>query len=84
MSIDETEAIRRERMAEINLESAERAVLEAKYGRVWDTSELGQEFTVHGFLAPVVVVSRKSDGQKGSLEFQHFPRLYFNWKPHPE
>jgi hypothetical protein len=26
------------------------------------------------------VVRRKSDGVKGSLEFQHNPRFYFNFK----
>jgi hypothetical protein len=31
------------------------------------------------FLAPLVVVRRKADGVKGSLEFQHRPRLYFNF-----
>jgi hypothetical protein len=30
-------------------------------------------------MAPLVVVERKSDGQVGSLEFTHMPRLYFNW-----
>jgi hypothetical protein len=27
-----------------------------------------------------VVVTRKSDGVKGSLEFRHSPRVYFNWQ----
>ncbi len=31
-------------------------------------------------LAPYVVVRRKSDGQKGSLEFQHHPRYYFRFQ----
>jgi hypothetical protein len=26
-----------------------------------------------------VVVKRKSDGKKGSLEFTHSPRVYFNF-----
>ena len=33
-------------------------------------------------MAPLVVVRRKADGMKGSLEFQHHPRLYFKWAPH--
>ena len=49
---------------------------------MWDTQELAQDFEVIGFLAPLVVVRRKADGVKGSLEFQHMPRIYFNWKPH--
>jgi hypothetical protein len=31
---------------------------------------------------PLVVVRRKADGVKGSLEFQHNPRLYFTFRPH--
>lgn len=47
----------------------------------WDTAELQRDFDVIGFLAPYVVVRRKSDGQRGSLEFTHHPRTYFNWVP---
>jgi len=78
---DETEAIRREMLAEINANAGSRTELEARYGQVWDTQELQQDFDVIGFLAPLVVVRRKSDGVKGSLEFQHGPeRFYFNFQ----
>lgn len=79
---DPTETIRRERVAEINAEPGSRAALEARYGKVWSTDEMSEDFEVLGFLAPLVVVRRKSDGRKGSLEFQHSPRIYFNYKPH--
>ncbi len=79
---DPTESIRRERLAEINTEPSPREALEAQYGQVWDTQQLGQAFEVIGFMAPLVVVRRKVDGVKGSLEFQHNPRLYFNFEPH--
>ena len=46
----------------------------------WSTEELIEDFEVIGFLAPFVVVRRKSDSVKGSLEFTHMPRKYFNWK----
>jgi len=39
-----------------------------------------KNFDVLGFMAPVVVVRRKSDGQKGSLFFQHHPRFYFGFE----
>lgn len=81
---DETEPIRRQRLAEINSEPGSREALEAKYGQVWDTDQLRQEFEVIGFMAPLVVVRRLSDGVKGSLEFQHNPRLYFGWRAHDE
>lgn len=77
---DSTEAARRQRLAEINTDAGERAALEAQYGQVWNTSELAQDFTVIGFMAPLVVVRRKADSVKGSLEFQHQPRFYFNFQ----
>ena len=58
---------------------AERTRLEAQYGQVWDIGQLSQDFEVIGFMAPYVVVRRRLDGRKGSLEFQHHPRLYFNF-----
>ena len=84
MDDDVTEAARRERLAEINAEPGSRETLEAQYGQVWDTQQLAQNFEVIGFMAPLVVVRRKADGVKGSLEFQHHPRLYFNWQPYKE
>jgi hypothetical protein len=81
---DETENIRRARLAEITgaVESqdagSERQRLEERYGQVWDSTQLAMDFEVLGFMAPYAVVRRKSDGRKGSLEFQHHPRLYFN------
>ena len=79
---DETEQIRRQRLAEINGAPGSREALEAQHGRVWDTGEMIQEFETIGFLAPFIVVRRRSDGVKGSLEFQHNPRFYFNFQPH--
>jgi hypothetical protein len=79
---DPTEEIRKEMVADINAQPGSREYLEGKHGQVWDTSELGRDFEVIGFMAPVVVVRRKSDGQKGSLMFQHNPRFYFSFDPH--
>ncbi len=83
------EQFRRQEVSRINNEvqseekSDERMRLEEKYGEVWDTAELQKDFDVTGFLAPYVDVRRKSDGMTGSLEFQHSPRLYFNFSAHP-
>jgi len=77
---DPTETIRRNRIAEINVVHGSREDLENRYGQVWDTNQLSEEFQVIGFMAPLIVVQRKSNGVKGSLEFQHSPRLYFNWQ----
>ena len=79
---DPTEAIRRERVVEINAEPGSRRALEDRYGETWTTDQLRDDFEVIGFMAPLVAVRRKSDGCKGSLEFQHSPRFYFNFQPH--
>jgi hypothetical protein len=81
---DPTEAIRRQQLAEINLVPGSREALEAEHGQVWDTDQLAADFEVIGLMAPLVVVRRRADGVKGSLEFQHNPRLYFNWQPHDQ
>ena len=49
-------------------------------GQTWDTTALQEDFEVLGFAAPFVVVRRKTDGVKGSLEFTHNPRVYFGFK----
>jgi len=78
---DMLEIVRMQRLVEINTEPKSRQALTAAYGCVWDTEELRTEFEVTGFMAPFVGVRRKSDGQKGSLEFQHNPRFYFSFVP---
>lgn len=35
----------------------------------WDTKQLQEDFSVEGFASPFVVVRRKSDGVRGSLQF---------------
>jgi hypothetical protein len=77
---DETEAYRRERQAELNAAAASREQLEQQYGQVWRTDELRAEFVILGFMAPYVMVRRKSDDQRGSLEFQGYPRFYFKFR----
>jgi hypothetical protein len=81
---DDTEKLRRHRLAEINsaVESndltTERTRLEVLHGKVWNSAELFASFEVIGFAAPYVVVRRRADGNRGSMEFQHHPRFYFN------
>lgn len=75
-----TETIRRAMVATINAEPGPRELLELEYGQVWDTGQMTKDFDVLGFGAPFVVVQRKSDGQKGSLMFQHNPRFYFSFR----
>ena len=77
---DPTESIRKELLVQINAEPGSREALEAEHGEVWDTNQLREDFDVLGFAAPLVVVSRKSDGQQGSLFFQARPRFYFGFQ----
>jgi len=77
--IDETEALRRKLCEKMNTAPLNRQELEIVYGQVWDTQQLGNDFSVQGFMAPFVVVKRKSDNAVGSLMFQHMPRFYFNF-----
>jgi len=77
---DPTESYRRERQAELNQDQSPREALEDEYGQCWDTTELQRDFEVIGFLAPFVVVKSRLTGKKGSIEFRHSPRLYFNFK----
>jgi hypothetical protein len=79
---DPTEATRRVAVLFVNANQSPRADYETKYGKdnVFDTDELGEHFTVNGFLAPFVSVTRKSDGKRGLLCFRHRPRLYFDFR----
>ncbi len=77
---DPTEGIRRALVQDLNTSPSNRQELEAEYGRVWSTDELARDFEVLGFMAPFVVVRRKSDGCKGSLMFTHLPRFYFSFQ----
>jgi hypothetical protein len=76
MTYDPTETVRREMIAT----GQPQADLVAADQR-WTTDQLRDEFEVIGFAAPFVVARRRSDGTKGSLEFTHSPRTYFNWTP---
>lgn len=78
---DPTENIRRKLVAEINAEASDREAIGAVHGQVWDTEEMTRDFSVEGFMAPFVVATRKADGVRGSLTFQHRPRFYFDFVP---
>jgi hypothetical protein len=75
------DGMRRKRMVQLNAdpEKNTRDELTTKYGQVWSASELVTDFDVQDFIAPYLVVRRKSDGKVGSMEFTHSPRFYFNF-----
>ena len=78
---DPTENVRRALTGAINANPTPREKLETVYGKdnVWDTQELQRDFSVQGFAAPFCIVTRKSDGKRGSVMFQHNPRFYFDF-----
>lgn len=79
----DVEAARLDRLRELQRRGPlERVELAEVYGQVWDTAELTRDFDVEAFSAPFVVVRRKSDSQRGSLEFQHMPRFYYQFVPY--
>lgn len=77
---DPTEAWRRDRVAEINgLPGTHEQLLKQHGEPVLATAEMTARFEVLGFMAPFVMVRERATGKKGTLEFQHRPRFYFNW-----
>ena len=81
MESKEAENARRQLVGELNAVPKGRAELQAEHGEVWDTDEMVRDFEPVGFLAPFVMVKRRSDGVVGSLMFQHAPRFYFYFLP---
>jgi hypothetical protein len=76
-----TETARREMAADINDDvPATREAAGREFGKVWTTSEIKNDFEILGFMAPLVIVKRKSDGATGTLLFTHHPRWYFDFK----
>lgn len=78
MTNDPTEQARRDLLDEMPEECL--AAI-ARGERVWDRDAMLNEYDVIGFLAPFVIVKRRSDGAKGSLCFTNRPRYYFGWEP---
>jgi hypothetical protein len=85
---DPTEDARREMVHEINTrlspdEQVRYAELVLQYGEdnIWDTKGVQEDFEITGFLAPFCMARRKSDNVKGTLEFCHSPRFYFDFRP---
>ena len=67
---------------ESNNPMAEAKRLKAIHGvnNVWGSKEFQKKFEVRGFTAPFCGVVRRTDRAKGIVEFQHWPRFYFNFQ----
>ena len=77
--VDLIEAVRQQTEQAANAQ--ERARLEATYGQVWDKDQLRQDFEVLQFAAPMVIVTRRADGVRGTIYFTHMPRFYYSFQP---
>jgi hypothetical protein len=44
-------------------------------------AEVLEDFDIESFGYGLCFVKRKSDGQRGVLDFNHNPRVYFNFQP---
>ncbi len=55
--------------------------LEIYDGPTWDLAAFEKDFEVIDYAAPFVVVIRRSDQLKGTLEYLSWPRTYFGWTP---
>lgn len=93
LTTDPTEDIRRQQCQaianDLNAAKAQgvtheeiKLAIEALHGQTWDTAQMQTDFEAIGFMAPLIVVRRRSDGQKGSLYFTHGynPRLYYGFE----
>jgi len=77
MAEDLTEAARRRLLLQMPAELRRRRDAGEQ---LWSTEALLRDFTVIGFVAPLVYVQRKADGVRGTLEFTHKPRYYFGFE----
>lgn len=61
--------------------ASELARLETVYGvgKVLTTDQVRERFEVISFLAPFCMVKERATSIRGTLEFQHSPRFYFNF-----
>lgn len=55
--------------------------LEHRYGTVWNTAEVTNDFDITGFLAPRCTATHIDTDIKGTLTFTHSPRFYFDFHP---
>ena len=48
-------------------------------GKTYSTEELQEKYIVLGFGLGFVTVKNKATGEKGSLDFDHMPRIYYDY-----
>ena len=69
-------------MTTVDLEKEWKEALQNQYDGVQDiytTNEATTKYEFIGFMAPFAMVKDRATGIKGTLQFTHRPRLYFNF-----
>ena len=56
-----------------------RDLVHAGHKEIMTTDEATKKYEFEGFGGGIAVVTRKSDGARGSLNFTHMPRFYFDF-----
>lgn len=67
-------------LIEAGVPEGDREQILASGGPVYTTAEATDLFHFISFSAPFAFVRRKADGVKGTLEFTHHPRWYFDFQ----
>jgi hypothetical protein len=49
--------------------------------QIWTTARMQWDFTVQGLALAMVIVVRKADGVRGTLQFTQAPPLYYSFEP---
>jgi hypothetical protein len=71
---------RRNELIRVNDRDLAKEALAKDYGEVLTTAETQEKYQILQFMAPYVLVTRLGDGKKGTLQFSHLPRYYFNFQ----
>ena len=64
---------------ERRIKRTRRDLVHAGFKDIMTTEEAEELFEFEGFGGGIVMVTRKSDGVRGSLNFTHLPRFYFDF-----
>jgi hypothetical protein len=57
-----------------------RRLLEGLHGQVWDDREVLRDFEVRYFYEYLAYVTRRVDGQRGTLQRHESAGLYYGWR----
>lgn len=77
---EETAEERAKLEAEVNATPCTLEELQRKYGQVWTVEQVEAQFEIEAFCPPLACATRRADGVRGTLVYQHCPRYYWSWE----